>query len=95
MKRARKIMDDANPNALIDFHGGNSFKDACTMLPNGTASGLPYGSATCPGLERQWACSGGCVSTALAVMDHMPYFDYTLFGEQFSYENSEWVAYNA
>ena len=64
------------------------------MLPNGTASGLPYGSATCPGRSGNGG-SGGCVSTALTVMDHMPYFDYTLFGEQFSYENSEWVAYTA
>eukprot|EP01045_Picozoa_sp_COSAG04_P050300 COSAG04_NODE_20301_length_396_cov_1.400673_1_plen_44_part_01 len=23
MKRARKVMDDSDPHALVDFHGGN------------------------------------------------------------------------
>ena len=48
MKRVRKIMDDSNPNALVDFHGGNAFKDACRMFPNGTGSAYKYGDVSCP-----------------------------------------------
>eukprot|EP01047_Picozoa_sp_COSAG01_P013728 COSAG01_NODE_652_length_14497_cov_38.547968_9_plen_286_part_00 len=85
MKRVRKVMDDCDPDALIDFHGGNSFKDACRMLPNGSDSKMKYGSVNCSH-PKTWMCEGGCASTALTNMQHFPYIDYTLFGEQFSYD---------
>jgi hypothetical protein len=76
MKRARVLMDaslESRPGGkrLIDVHSGNSFPEA--------KLGNSY-----PPVET--ACSSGCVSGALRFMQHWPYVDSTMMGEEYDYD---------
>lgn len=76
MKRVRTVMDESaqkRPGSrLIDMHSGNNFPEA--------AGGSTFPSFSFPASLNR-TCKYGCVSPALCYMQHMPYMDSTMFGE--------------